>query len=213
MPELPEVENVCRNLSEMIPPLAKIKSWKFFRSDLRFKIPKSALNGLAGKPLLSIKRRAKYILFQFEGNVMISHLGMTGAWRQVEAGWKKEKHDHLAFLLEDGKVFVYTDPRRFGFVEVVETKRLAERFADLGAEPLDAETDFSALTKLFAGIKAPVKTALMNQKWVVGVGNIYASEILFAAGVSPFRSCSKPSTKPVSRAFRSSAKPSMTRAA
>jgi formamidopyrimidine-DNA glycosylase len=97
----------------------------------------------------------------------------------------------LAFTLENGGTFVYADPRRFGFVEVVNKSQLGKRFASLGVEPLYEKTDFQALTGVFRKLKAPVKTALMNQKFIVGVGNIYAAEILFAAGVSPLRICSK----------------------
>ena len=191
MPELPEVENVCRDLTELIPLRAKIKEWRFFRPDLRFKIPKSKLESLKGRPLRGISRRAKYILFDFDDKILISHLGMTGTWRLAAQNWVREKHDHLAFVLEDGKIFLYADPRRFGFVEVIDKGQLGKRFSLLGVEPLDKKTDFLELSRAFLKLSSPIKNALMNQKLVVGVGNIYAAETLFAAGVSPFKSCSK----------------------
>lgn len=191
MPELPEVEIICRNLSEMIGPDQEIREWIFFRPDLRFKIPKAALQKVKGKLLLKIARRAKYIVFDFGEYSVISHLGMTGSWRQVAAHWDRRKHDHLAFILKNTKIFVFEDPRRFGFIEVVKTKQLINRFRDLGVEPLDKMTDFSELTRRLRKVKSPIKTAIMNQKFLVGVGNIYASEALFRAGVNPLKVCTK----------------------
>ena len=191
MPELPEVEIVCRNLAEMILPGEVVIGWNFYRQDLRFKIPKKELIAIVNQPLVQINRRAKYILLEFENDIVISHLGMTGAWRRESTGWKKVKHDHLSFTLKNGAHFVYNDPRRFGFVEVVKRRDLIKRFADLGVEPLDKKTDFKELTIKFRDLASPIKTALMNQKLIVGVGNIYASEILFAAQVSPLKKASK----------------------
>jgi formamidopyrimidine-DNA glycosylase len=187
MPELPEVEVVCRELAEMIPSGQVLASWKFYRKDLRFTIPQKKLQSLAGQKILSIKRRAKYILIEAGENIIVSHLGMTGSWRRASAGFEVQKHDHLCFSLKNGDFFIFNDPRRFGFIEVVEKKQLVKRFLSLGAEPLDAETDFHELTSRFKKLNAPIKTALMNQKLIVGVGNIYASEILFASKVSPLK--------------------------
>ncbi len=191
MPELPEVEIVCRNLREMIGTDALIQDWIFFRADLRMVLPKAKLNQLIGQKILKIRRRAKFILFEFSDDVVVSHLGMTGAWREEKAGWKKQKHDHVVLVIKPDRFFVYSDPRRFGFIEVWPTEKLNERFSEYGVEPLEPTTDFKLLTKQFKALQAPIKTALMNQKLVVGIGNIYASEILFAAGVSPLKKCSK----------------------
>lgn len=191
MPELPEVEIVCRNLSEMIKPREKILDWIFFRADLRFKIPKKQLQSLINQPLINIQRRAKYILFNFQEDVVISHLGMTGSWRMEAQNWPKKKHDHLAFEISKKRFLVYQDPRRFGFIEVIKRSKISERFVALGAEPLDKATDFKLLTEAFKKLNAPIKNALMNQKLLVGVGNIYASEALFRAGVNPLSKCSK----------------------
>lgn len=195
MPELPEVEIVCRNLAKMLGPQAQIIAWKFFRSDLRFKIPKAQLLKLQKLPLVRISRRAKYILFNFDDYIMISHLGMTGSWRLEKAGWNRRKHDHLAFAVNPETYLVFEDPRRFGFIEVIRREKLTERFKLLGAEPLDSETDFEKLGQKFRELNSPVKTALMNQKLVVGVGNIYASEVLFRTGIDPHKKCSKLSQK------------------
>ena len=202
MPELPEVEIVCRNLAKMIEPGSAIREWKFFRSDLRFKIPKAQLQKLRNLPLVKISRRAKYILFDFGEALLISHLGMTGSWRLEKAGWPRRKHDHLAFAVDKKTFFVFEDPRRFGFIEVVRKEKLAERFSLLGAEPLDMTIDFELLGQSFKRLKSPVKTALMNQKLIVGVGNIYASEVLFRTGVNPQKKCSKLSQQEFSAIFR-----------
>lgn len=191
MPELPEVEIICRNLSSRIRPASTITDWQFFRPDLRFKIPKRALHNLLGCPLIEIKRRAKYILFDFGEHILISHLGMTGSWRQVEAGWERKKHDHLAFTISNKAIYVFADPRRFGFIEVIRSAELGSRFIGLGVEPLDKSTDFIKLQAAFKRLNAPIKNALMNQKLLVGVGNIYASEVLFRTGINPLKKCAK----------------------
>lgn len=202
MPELPEVEIVCRNIAKMLEPGSSIREWKFFRRDLRFKIPKAQLQKLLSLPLAKISRRAKYILFYFGEYVMISHLGMTGSWRREKAGWERRKHDHLAFAVDKETFFVFEDPRRFGFIEVIRREKLAERFSLLGVEPLDSATDFDLLGESFKRLSSPIKTALMNQKLLVGVGNIYASEVLFRAGIHPQKKCSKLSQKNFSAVFK-----------
>lgn len=191
MPELPEVEVVCRELSELIPKNKAILKWNFFRKDIRFKIPQKELRQLSGQKVTSVKRRAKYILFELREHFIVSHLGMTGSWRRVVGAEKQKKHDHVSFELADGSAFVFNDPRRFGFIEVIRKDQLGSRFSALGVEPLEASTDFFQLTVDFKKLKAPIKTALMNQKLVVGVGNIYASEILFASRVSPLKRASR----------------------
>ncbi len=202
MPELPEVEIVCRNLAKMLAPGSKIIEWKFFRGDLRFKIPKTRLLKLLGHPLIKISRRAKYILFDFGDELLISHLGMTGSWRLEKTGWERRKHDHLAFAVDKENFFVFEDPRRFSFIEVIRREKRVERFSLLGVEPLDISTDFDLLGESFKRLSSPIKTALMNQKLLVGVGNIYASEVLFRAGIHPQKKCSKLSQKNFSAVFK-----------
>jgi formamidopyrimidine-DNA glycosylase len=191
MPELPEVEIVKRNLEQILKPPFHIQRWNFYRPDLRFKIPKKKLEQLIGQPVLSVQRRAKYILFEFEKTILISHLGMTGNWRAEKLHWPVRKHDHLAFQFSQDLFLVYEDPRRVGFVEVCLKKDLAKRFQNVGFEPLDENLDFTEVSRSFKKLKSPIKTALMNQKLVVGIGNIYASEILFKAKISPLKLCSR----------------------
>ncbi|MBC7419344.1 MAG: bifunctional DNA-formamidopyrimidine glycosylase/DNA-(apurinic or apyrimidinic site) lyase [Bdellovibrio sp.] len=190
MPELPEVEIVCRNLNEILKPPFQIASWQFFRKDLRFKIPQKELLQLLNKDILAIQRRAKYILFETADAVIVSHLGMTGSWRVESKDWNKRKHDHVAFEFKTDLFLIYEDARRFGFIEFFKKSEVHQRFADLGPEPLAKETDFDQLTKNFKKLSSPIKIALMNQKFLVGVGNIYASEVLFRSGVSPLKKCS-----------------------
>ncbi len=190
MPELPEVEIVTRNLNAILRPPFQILDWQFFREDLRFPIPKKQLKKLIGKEIKNIFRRAKYVIFETESEMLITHLGMTGSWRVVEKNWQRRKHDHLAFQFNQNQYLVYEDARRFGFVEVCAAKDFRNRFAAVGVEPLATDFSVEQLTSVFKKLNAPIKNALMNQKFLVGVGNIYASEILFSSGVSPLKKCS-----------------------
>jgi formamidopyrimidine-DNA glycosylase len=192
MPELPEVETVARNLTEILKPPFQIQEWIFFRKDLRFPIP---VKKLKLSRIQKINRRAKYLIFEAEDEVIISHLGMTGSWRVEKKGWEKRKHDHLAFRFDKNHFLVYEDARRFGFVEVCKKSDIDQRFRDVGIEPLDSDFNEAQATAQFKKLNAPIKNALMNQKLVVGIGNIYASEILFKARVSPLKKCSKISTE------------------
>lgn len=192
MPELPEVEVVCRNLRKIIGENKKIQSWEFYRADLRNKIPQKELNKLVGSKILGVQRRAKYILIELEDEFILSHLGMTGAWKPVDSKtWTPEKHDHIKLNLSSGLSLVYQDIRRFGFIECWSKTKLSERFQDLGVEPLDNFKELELLEARLKKLQTPIKTALMNQALVVGIGNIYASEILFLSKVSPLRKCSK----------------------
>jgi formamidopyrimidine-DNA glycosylase len=192
MPELPEVEIVRRNISELLLSGNSIKSWTFNRADLRFPIPKKQLSRLIGQKISQVQRRAKYLLFHVEEQVILSHLGMTGQWRAEEdQTWIAQKHDHVVLSLSSGKSLVFHDPRRFGFIEVLPAEMLTSRFSALGPEPLDKDMDPGRLTDTFLQLKSPVKTALMNQRYLVGVGNIYAAEALFRAGIHPLKKCSQ----------------------
>ena len=146
---------------------------------------------LLNQPVQKITRRAKYLLFETSDDIIISHLGMTGSWRVEKKDWQRCKHDHLAFQFKQDQFLVYEDARRFGFIEVCKKSDYLKRFQHVGIEPLDAAFDEKLITASFKKLAAPIKNALMNQKLVVGIGNIYASEILFKAGVSPLKKCSK----------------------
>lgn len=194
MPELPEVETVCKNLNQIIPVKSKILNWKFWRKDLRFQIPIKDLEKSKSEKLQNICRRAKYIVFEFENHLMISHLGMTGQWRLENVDiqkFKTEKHDHVGFEFQKNHWLIYNDPRRFGFIHFVKINDQLNYFSKMGIEPVDLKIDLNILTPVFKKIKTNIKSALMNQKYIVGVGNIYASEALFLAGILPTKPCSK----------------------
>ncbi len=185
MPELPEVEITTRNLQSILDLPAPIIAFEFFRSNLRNKIPIKAIQKMNGSELVRIYRRAKFIVFEFsEGNV-ISHLGMTGSWRSEKTGWARRKHDHIALSFSGNRCLVYNDPRRFGEFDLYTSTEMQQRFEAFGPEPLHAETNWQEITGKFKSLKTEIKVCLMNQKYLVGVGNIYASEALFRAGIRP----------------------------
>jgi formamidopyrimidine-DNA glycosylase len=196
MPELPEVESVRRALnSKLIDAGQEAKFVSLDRSGLklRFRFPPKFAERLRGRRLETIERRAKYLLFRFGSLTMINHLGMTGSWRPHESRDRLLLHEHVRISFEsDGQIIsmVYRDPRRFGYFDLLETSAVnsSRWFKHLGPEPLESQA-FSAeyLFGLSRRSSAPLKTFLMNQSVVVGVGNIYASEALFIAGIDPRR--------------------------
>jgi formamidopyrimidine-DNA glycosylase len=192
MPELPEVETVRRGLEELLD-LPNETIVKVERSDknLRYNASLSELAQVSDEPLKAIHRRAKYLLFELNNYFLLSHLGMTGSWR-IEK--ESRKHDHIRIFLKKGEVLTYHDARRFGFFEVIPKKNLHQhpRFQGLGPDPvLDGNFDGDYLFKMSRGRKTPLKAFIMNQAVVVGVGNIYASEALFLAGLHPLLEASQ----------------------
>lgn len=187
MPELPEVETTVCGLKQWLPTNICLESLRFTRRDFRIPLPRGFINKLSGQRLIDIRRRAKYILFHFEQHIVIHHLGMTGNWRRFSLE-DQRTHDHAHFHFGAKTHLVFHDPRRFGFFDLVLAKDQGSSrwLRHLGPEPLD-EREFHAeyLQAKAYGKKVPVKTFLMDQKVVVGIGNIYASEILFQAGVRP----------------------------
>lgn len=196
MPELPEVEVVRQGLSQALNP-SQIPSPKligihFFREDLRDSIPIASCLSLVGQTLKSVNRRAKYLIFQFPTGNLISHLGMTGTWRVVRTEEAKEHvhrtHDHICLNFSKLKL-IYNDPRRFGIFDFYQGDLSNyRRFIELGPEPLDQNWGVEQLANSLRGKTVAIKTALMDQRVVVGVGNIYACEILYRSGVRPQRS-------------------------
>ena len=191
MPELPEVEIVTRNLNQIVKPFEKVVEIKFYRKNLRNIIPVKAIQKLAGMQIKRIYRRAKFIIFEFAEGSIISHLGMTGYWRIEQLGWIKKKHDHISIQLEANRFLVYNDVRRFGEFNYFLFNEVGLRFKNFGPEPLAVETDLEKLTANFRKLKTVIKVTLMNQKNIVGVGNIYASEALFLAKIKPTRKANR----------------------
>ena len=206
MPELPEVETVMRGLETVLTG-QRIREVRLARSNLRFPFPPDFVERIEGRLVLRLKRRAKYILAFLEGGeVLILHLGMSGRFTIVDARGRMTglgefydesaapesgsgPHDHVVFTREDGLRVIYTDPRRFGLMDLVGEAGLAEHrlLAAIGVEPLGNEFDAAYLAEAFRGKKAPLKAALLDQTLIAGLGNIYVCEALHRSGLSPKR--------------------------
>jgi formamidopyrimidine-DNA glycosylase len=189
MPELPEVETVVRGLRPHLTG-RKFIQVEQRRPDLREKLPTGFVRRLEGRQVAAVDRRAKYILILLDdGNVLVVHLGMSGQFVLGDKPNAAAPHEHLAFTLDDGRVLRFTDPRRFGLMDIIPLARLVmhKRFAGIGPEPLSPEFTASALSAVLDGRRGPIKAALMDQRVVAGVGNIYACEALYTAGISPKR--------------------------
>ena len=202
MPELPEVELVKRQLVESLELPQKILKIEFSKFDLRNPMPRKQAGIIQNQVIVSLERRAKYILFKFEsGAMLVTHLGMTGSWRFASESDPTQKHDHVMIRLCPSKGaktelrLIYNDPRRFGFFEFCEKKQQSLLLKNLGPEPLDSEFSGPLLHARIRPLKSPIKSVIMNSRVVVGVGNIYASEALFRGKISPFRKASRISLK------------------
>lgn len=189
MPELPEVETVCRGLARAIMG-TRIMALDVRRKNLRIPIPKDLASRLIKRRVLKIHRRAKYILISLDHNeTLIFHLGMSGRLLIDRQKREPEKHDHLVFYGENGIHFTFNDPRRFGLCTLTASDKLSKHklFKHLGVEPLSPEFNVSTFEKQLSARKVSIKSALMDQRLVVGIGNIYASEALFYAHLRPTR--------------------------
>ena len=189
MPELPEVEVVTRSLKKTIKNRKIIKITVNNRN-LRFKLPKNFESILKNKIVKNITRKSKYIIFDFGNNFyVILHLGMSGRIIIVKNNKKKFKHTHFSIFFNKNLVFQFIDPRRFGYIFVTETASLERHrfFVNLGVEPLIEQFNDRYLLNVTKNKKSPIKNIIMNQKYIVGVGNIYASEALFMSGIHPSR--------------------------
>lgn len=190
MPELPEVETVKRGLAPVLEGavLAKVTA---FRPDLRFPFPVGLAAQMTGRTIISVDRRAKYLLIRLSGDlIMLSHLGMSGRYRvHMDAPPPLETHDHLELVTDSGVTIRYNDPRRFGFIDLFDAADAPTNkfLAGLGPEPLSNAFDGPALATGLGERRSAIKVAILDQRVVAGVGNIYASEALFRAGISPKR--------------------------
>jgi formamidopyrimidine-DNA glycosylase len=190
MPELPEVETVRRGLALRLEG-RRLTRVRQNRPDLRFPLPPDFAARLQGRRVEAVRRRAKYLLLEMEdGTVLLAHLGMSGRMliaRREEAA--SEPHDHVVFETEDGWVVRFNDARRFGIMDLAERGTVSSHplLAGLGPEPLEPEFDGPRLAKALAGRATSIEVALLDQRIVAGLGNIYVSEILYRAGISPRR--------------------------
>ena len=190
MPELPEVETTRRGL---LPHVAgrRIEHVLLRRADLRWPIPREVEELLPEQRIDDIRRRAKYLLLDTAAGSALLHLGMSGSLRVLPSDTPVRAHDHVDIALDSDRVLRFNDPRRFGCLLWQAPGTTHALLAGLGPEPLSDAFDGDYLFALSRGRKAPVKTFLMDQAVVVGVGNIYAAEALFQAGVSPLRAAGK----------------------
>ena len=201
MPELPEVETVRRGLAPVMEGRV-IERVEARRPDLRFPFPERFAERLAGRRIETLGRRAKYLLADLDdGDVLVMHLGMSGSFRvtlpndELAPGAfhhprsKAAAHDHVAFSLSGGARVTYNDPRRFGFMALIPRSGLQAHplFRHVGVEPLGAELDGTLLARLFAGKQTSLKAALLDQRLIAGLGNIYVCEALHRARLSPRR--------------------------
>ncbi|MCM2336072.1 MAG: bifunctional DNA-formamidopyrimidine glycosylase/DNA-(apurinic or apyrimidinic site) lyase [Pseudomonas sp.] len=190
MPELPEVETTRAGLA---PHLLgrRVTGAVLRRPDLRWPIPYEIVDTLPGQRIDAVRRRAKYLLLDTAAGSALLHLGMSGSLRVLPADTPLRDHDHVDLALDSGQVLRFNDPRRFGCLLWQDAGTVHPLLAALGPEPLSDEFDGDHLFAASRGRSAPVKTFLMDQKTVVGVGNIYAAEALFRAGIAPLRAAGK----------------------
>ena len=206
MPELPEVEIVRRELSPVMTG-ARIDNVELRRPDLRVPFPRRFRSRLEGRTVTRLERRAKYLLAGLSsGETLVMHLGMSGSFRiatagdvnlkadttSQSAGAARDRHDHVLFHLSSGATVIFNDPRRFGVMDLLPPGGLSAHPAlgTLGPEPLSDDFDGVALARACAGKKTALKAALLDQRVVSGPGNIYVSEALHLAGLSPHRRAS-----------------------
>ncbi len=191
MPELPEVETTLRGLE---PYLAgrRVTAVVIRHPHLRWPIPRDLAALLKGRTVRALRRRAKYLLVEFDHGTLILHLGMSGSLRILPADVAADKHDHFDLVLDNGSLMRLRDPRRFGAVLWYDGDAARHPLLkDLGPEPLLAEFDAPWLYRAIHARKTAVKLAIMDSRVVVGVGNIYANESLFRAGIRPQRAANR----------------------
>ena len=185
MPELPEVETVMRGLAPVMQGV-RIARAQVNRPDLRWPFPPHMEARLTGARIEMMRRRSKYILAGLDsGETLLIHLGMSG--RMVINPEADQKHDHVVLEMETGARIVFNDPRRFGAMDLCDTATLDQHrlIAVLGPEPLGNRFDAAYLETAFKGRKMPVKSALLDQRIIAGLGNIYVCEVLWRAGIHP----------------------------
>ncbi len=213
MPELPEVETVRRGLA---PALVgrRIKRARTKRPDLRFPFPARFAARLSGRRVETLERRAKYLLARLDnGAVWVTHLGMTGRWSIVGAKQQPgdfyyaepadPTHTHVVIDIEDGARLEFNDPRRFGYMDLIAENELESHpwFKGMGPEPLGNEFHLPYLKHALAGKKTSIKAALLDQRIVAGLGNIYVVEALYRAGIAPTKEAGRISAVRLERLY------------
>src|SRR5215510_9523049 len=210
MPELPEVETVRRGLQPAMEG-SKILKAEARRADLRFPFQKDFIARLEGQTVTGLGRRAKYLMADLgSGDVLLMHLGMSGSFRVLEGGGngvtpgqfhhprsEDRAHDHVVFHMSSGASVVFNDPRRFGYMKIIARNALEDEplLAGLGPEPLGNEFNADMLAQSCHNKKTSLKAALLDQRVVAGLGNIYVCEALYRAHLSPRRLAATLATK------------------
>jgi formamidopyrimidine-DNA glycosylase len=187
LPELPEVETTRRGIAPHVEG-KRVKEVLVRDSRLRWPVSANLATDLRGQTITAIERRAKYLLLRTKAGTLLAHLGMSGSFRIVDADEPVRKHDHVDIVLADNRILRFHDPRRFGCMLWVKDEVEAHPLlAGLGPEPLSKDLTGDYLFTRSRKRSAPIKSFIMDQRIVVGVGNIYANEALFSAGISPRR--------------------------
>ncbi len=195
MPELPEVETTRRGLARHLTGLG-IRDVVVRERRLRYRVTPGLRARLRGRRIAAIGRRGKYLLLYLDRGCLLWHLGMSGSLRVTDAAKAAGKHDHLDLVFGGGAVLRFRDPRKFGFVLWSAREPLGHKLlAGLGPEPLGADFDGDYLYEKSRGRRAPVKHFIMDGRVVPGVGNIYANEALFKAGIRPARAAGRVSRR------------------
>lgn len=195
MPELPEVQTIVTGLTQLVLG-EQIQTVCFYRDNIRFPLLKSWKKSIEGQRIDQIQRRAKLIIMTLDQGYLLWHMGMTGSLRLCSSDEPKRQHDHVEMTLSCGRILRYHDPRRFGYLKYFkDEKKLLDSFAHYGVEPLSEAFNEQYLWQLSRGVRQPVKNFIMNQKIVVGVGNIYACEALFIAKIHPETAAGKVTKK------------------
>lgn len=196
MPELPEVETVCRGLADVLEG-QKIYHVQTGSLPLRQPFPCHLSERLTERTVQKVWRRGKYYVWTLDSNLsVLGHLGMSGSWRITQSqdtSPKRDRHEHFLLRTTSNHTAIYRDPRRFGIFLLTESDRVLEHplLKDMGPEPLSNTFCATKLHESLCTRKSPIKTVLLDQKVVAGIGNIYASEALYRAGISPERPAHK----------------------
>jgi formamidopyrimidine-DNA glycosylase len=199
VPELPEVETTRRGIRTALRGHA-ITGFLLREPRLRWPVDPALVRSLPGQRVIDVRRRAKYLLIELEGGTLLAHLGMSGSLRVLPSSAALLAHDHYDLLLDSGHCLRFNDPRRFGSLHWVQGDPDEHPLlAGLGPEPLEAGFDADYLADRARGRRVAIKQFLMDQRIVVGVGNIYASEALFRAGIHPRRAAGRVSRERLGR--------------
>ncbi len=201
MPELPEVETSRRGIAPFLEQQTVVKL-VVRNSKLRWPVSPKLAQWIEGHTIRKVSRRAKYLLLEFSHGHLMIHLGMSGSLRILSQSTKAEKHDHVDLVVSSGKVLRFTDPRRFGCWLWSEQKTARGLLAHLGPEPLSDAFTPELLYRKCQARKAAIKQVIMDNKVVVGVGNIYAAESLFLAGIHPKRAANRLSRTRIEKLYQ-----------